>query len=84
MPHLTYNQKESILDDISNKVSYTSIGDKYGITHTTISRFFKKICQDRQKSFLSQSGRKKKLQSNEILHMKRIANENPFLCCREV
>jgi len=78
MHHLTFNQKESILDDISNKMSYRSIGDKYGIIHTTVSRFFKIFWQDGQKLFLSQSARKKKLQSNEILHMKRIANENPF------
>jgi len=34
--------------------------------------------------YLSQYGRKKKLQSNEIFRMKRIANENPFLYGREV
>ena len=45
---------------------------------------FLKILSSWQKSFLSQSGRKKKLQSNEILCMKRIANENPFLCGQEV
>ena len=79
MPHLTYNRKESILDDISNKMSYRSIGDKYGISQTTVSRFLKRFCQGEQKSFLSQSGRQKKLQSNEILRMKQIASKNPFL-----
>ena len=71
-------------NNVSNKMSYRSIGDKYSISYTTVLRFFKRFCQDGRKLFLTQSGRKKKLQSNEILRMKRIANENPFLYGREV
>jgi len=84
MPHLTYNQKKSILDDISNNMSYRSIGDKYGISHTTVSRLFKKFSKDGQKSLLSESGRKKKLHCHEILRMKRICNAKPFFSGRQV
>ena len=51
MLHLTYNQKESILDDISNKMSYRNI---YYVSRSAISRFFKNVCQAEQNSFLSQ------------------------------
>ena len=43
MPYLTYNQKESILDDISNKMFYRSIGDKYSISHTFVEEEFHQI-----------------------------------------
>jgi len=84
MRHLTVDQKESICQDISNKMSFRSIGHKYDISHSTVSRIYKNLCQYGKKSFLTTSGRKKKLEKNEILRMKRISNDNPFLSGREV
>ena len=84
MRYLTSEQKESICHDISSNIFFRSIGHKYDISHTTVSRIYKRFCQGGHKSFLVNSGRKKKFEKNEILRMKRISNHNPFLSGREV
>jgi len=84
MRHVTSEQKESICHDISSNMYFRSIGHKYDISHATVSRIYKRFCQGGHKSFLVKSGRKKKLEKNEILRMKRISNHNPFLSRREV
>ena len=69
MRHLTSEQKENICHDISSNISFRSIGHKYDISHTTVSRIQKRFCQGGHKSFLVKSRRKKKLEKNEILRM---------------
>jgi len=78
------NKNKKILYDISINTSYWSVGIKYNISHTAVSRIFKKFCKDGDKSLVLRSGRKYKLEKYEILRMKRISNGNPFLCGREV
>ena len=84
MPQLSAEGKTKILYDISMKMSFRSIGDKYKISHTTVSRLYKKFCNSGETFLFSKSGKKKKLQSNEILRLKRISNDNPFMCGRQV
>jgi len=84
MPQLSSEQKQKILYDISTNMSYRSVDIKYNFSHTTVSRIFKKFCKDGDKSLVSRSGRKYKLEKYEILRMKCISNGNPFLCGREV
>ena len=79
MPQLSSEEKQEILDDISRNMSYRSIAKKYGISHTTVSRFRKRFCKEGDKSLVSKSGTKHKLQRHEILSMKRISNQN-FFC----
>jgi len=50
----------------------------------TVSRFRKRFCKEGDKSLVSKSSTKHKLQRHEILRMKRISNQNPFLLGREV
>ena len=82
--HLTSEQKESICHDISSNMSFRCIGHKYDISHTTVSRIYKRFYQGGHKSLFVKSERKKKLEKNEILRMKRISNHNLFLSGREV
>jgi len=84
MPQLSSEQKQKILYDISTNMSYRSVGIKYKISYTIVSRIFKKFSRDGEKSLVSRSGRKYKLEKYEILRMKRISNGNTFLCGREV
>ena len=65
-------------------MSYRSIGKKCKINNTLVSRIFKIFCKGSDKSLVSQSERKAKLQRYEILCMKRISNKNPFLRGRKV
>jgi len=84
MPQLSSDEKENILHDISTNMSYRSIGEKYGISHTTVSRMFQKFRKEGEISLISTSGKKNKLARHEILRLKRISNQNPFLSGREV
>ena len=84
MLQLSIKEKNLILDDISMNMSYRSIGNKYNISHTTVSRMYAKFCREGEMSLLSKSGKKKKLQRHEVLRLKRISNMNPFLSGRQV
>ena len=43
MPQLSAEDKTKILYDTSMKMSFRSIDDKYNISHTTVSRVYKKF-----------------------------------------
>ena len=77
MPQLSAEDKTKILYDISMKMSSRSIDDKYNISHTTVSRMYKKNCNSGESFLFWMSGKRrnctviKYLKLNLNIHHKR-------------